>query len=53
MDPYQLEDVFKLSGVPEVTFVEPVEFPRLLIALRTRAAGSSSRVLRVSARQAR
>lgn len=31
----QLQDVFVLSGVPEHTFVEPVEFPRLLVALRT------------------
>ena len=38
-DTYQLEDVFKLSGVPEVTFVEPVEFPRLVVALRTRGRG--------------
>jgi len=36
---YRLEDVFKLSGVPEVTFVEPVEFPRLLVALRTPGRG--------------
>lgn len=39
MDAYRLEDVFKLSGVPEVTFVEPVEFSRLLIALRTKGRG--------------
>ncbi|MDM8084358.1 TIR domain-containing protein [Cellulomonas cellasea] len=39
MDNYQLEDVFKLSGVPEVTFVEPVEFSRLLVALRTKGRG--------------
>ena len=35
----QLEDVFKLSGVPEVTFVEPIEFPRLVVALRTKGRG--------------
>lgn len=39
MNSYYLEDVFKLSGVPEVTFVEPVEFSRLLIALRTKGRG--------------
>jgi hypothetical protein len=39
MDSFGLEDVFKLSGVPEVTFVEPVEFSRLLIALRTKGRG--------------
>lgn len=37
---YLLEDVFKLSGVPTVTFVEPVEFERLVVALRT--AGRAS-----------
>lgn len=36
---YHLEEVFKLSGVPEVTFVEPVEFSRLLVALRTKGRG--------------
>lgn len=39
MSSYRLEEVFKLSGVPEVTFVEPVEFPRLLVALRTPGRG--------------
>ncbi|MFH5822384.1 TIR domain-containing protein [Georgenia sp. AZ-5] len=39
MTHYRLEDVFKLSGVPEVTFVEPVEFSRLLVALRTKGRG--------------
>lgn len=39
MDVYQLEDVFKLSGVPDLTFVEPVEFSRLLVALRTKGRG--------------
>lgn len=32
---FQLQEVFKLSGVPDHTFVQPVEFPRLLVALRT------------------
>lgn len=39
MTQFLLEDVFKLSGVPEVTFVEPVEFSRLLVALRTKGRG--------------
>lgn len=39
VDAYQLEDVFKLSGVPTVTFVEPVEFTRLQVALRTPGRG--------------
>lgn len=30
-----LEEVFKTSGVPTYTFVEPQEYPRLLIGLRT------------------
>ena len=33
--PLQLQDVFVLSGVPQHTFVEPVEYTRLLVALRT------------------
>ncbi|WP_326722072.1 hypothetical protein OHT59_24260 [Streptomyces sp. NBC_00243] len=36
---YNLEDVFKLNGVPDITFVRPVEFPRLLVALRTHGRG--------------
>jgi hypothetical protein len=36
---YRLEDVFKLSGVPDVTFVEPMEFTRLKVALRTPGRG--------------
>ncbi|ORW92530.1 ATPase [Mycolicibacter terrae] len=39
MSDYKLEDVFKLAGVPDATFVEPVEFDRLLVALRTRGRG--------------
>jgi MoxR-like ATPase len=31
----QLQDVFVLSGVPQYTFVQPVEYTRLLVALRT------------------
>lgn len=30
-----LQEVFVLSGVPTVTFVQPVEYSRLLVALRT------------------
>ncbi|GGL88272.1 hypothetical protein GCM10009706_28610 [Curtobacterium citreum] len=36
---FQLEDVYKLSGVPTVTFVEPIEYSRLKIALRTPGRG--------------
>lgn len=39
MEQQRLEDVFKLSGVPDITFVEPVEFSRLLVALRTKGRG--------------
>ena len=35
----RLEEVFKLSGVPEHTFVEPQEYSRLFIALRTEGRG--------------
>lgn len=35
----RLEEVFKLSGVPTHTFVRPVEYPRLLVALRTAGRG--------------
>jgi len=31
----ELQDVFVLSGVPRQTFVQPVEYTRLLVALRT------------------
>lgn len=34
-----LEEVFKVGGLPTVTFVEPVEFPALLVALRTPGRG--------------
>jgi hypothetical protein len=39
--PYEpkLEDVFKLSGIPTYTFVKPMEYDRLLIALRTPGRG--------------
>ncbi|UQO99510.1 ATP-binding protein [Burkholderia multivorans] len=35
----QLQDVFKKSGVPTHTFVEPSEFNRLVVALRTPGRG--------------
>lgn len=31
----QLQDIFVLSGVPQYTFVQPTEYTRLLVALRT------------------
>jgi Rad3-related DNA helicase len=31
----KLEEVFKKAGVPTLTFVQPVDYPRLLVALRT------------------
>lgn len=39
MQRYKVEEVFKLSGVPDVTFVEPIEYDRLLVALRTPGRG--------------
>lgn len=36
---YQLQNVFKKSGVPTHTFVEPQEFNRLIVALRTPGRG--------------
>jgi hypothetical protein len=35
----KLEEVFKRSGVPTYTFVQPVEFDKLLISLRTPGRG--------------
>lgn len=37
--PVLMEQVFKLTGVPTYTFVKPVEYERLLIALRTSGKG--------------
>jgi hypothetical protein len=34
-----LQEVFVLSGTPTYTFVKPVEYPRLLVALRTAGRG--------------
>lgn len=36
----KLEDVFKRSGVPTHTFVEPIEYNRLLISMRTNGRGT-------------
>jgi hypothetical protein len=35
----KLEDVFKTGGIPTHTFVHPVEYPALLVALRTPGRG--------------
>jgi hypothetical protein len=35
----KLEEVFKISGLPTYTFVEPLEYDQLLIALRTPGRG--------------
>src|SRR6185503_2368607 len=35
----KLEDVFKIGGTPTHTFVHPVEYPALLVALRTPGRG--------------
>jgi hypothetical protein len=35
----KLEEVFKVGGIPTVTFVEPVEYQALLVALRTPGRG--------------
>ena len=37
--PNLLEDVFKTSGTPTHTFVAPLEYPALLVALRTPGRG--------------
>lgn len=37
--PVKLEEIFKLSGVPTYTFVEPMEYNRLVVALRTPGRG--------------
>ncbi len=39
MDRVLLEDVFKIGGVPTHTFVEPSEYNRLKVALRTAGRG--------------
>jgi hypothetical protein len=35
----ELQDVFKTAGVPTVTFVKPLEYPRLILNLRTAGRG--------------
>jgi hypothetical protein len=35
----QIQEVFKTSGVPTYTFVHPLEYPRLLLNLRTPGRG--------------
>lgn len=39
MKKYNVEEVFKRSGVPDVTYVKPKEYTRLLVALRTPGKG--------------
>lgn len=39
MDVYRVEDVFKRSGVPTLTYVKPKEYTRLLVALRSPGKG--------------
>src|SRR5688500_7699722 len=34
-----LEDVFKKSGIPTYTFVKPLEYNKILVALRTKGRG--------------
>lgn len=34
-----LEDVYKLSGIPTYTFVEPNEYQKLLVSIRTKGRG--------------
>ena len=35
----KLEEVFKLSGIPGLTFVKPLEYDKLIVALRTPGRG--------------
>lgn len=37
--PPRLEEVFKLSGIPEFTFVRPIHYRKLLVSLRTPGRG--------------
>ncbi len=39
MTKLKLEEVFKMSGIPKRTFVRPMEYEKLLIALRTPGRG--------------
>lgn len=38
-EPIYLEDVFKLSGIPTITFVEPDEYQNLYVSIRTSGRG--------------
>ena len=38
-EPLRIEEVFKIGGVPTFTFVEPAEYARLKVALRTPGRG--------------
>lgn len=38
-EPVFLEDVFKLSGIPTITFVEPNEYKNLYVSIRTAGRG--------------
>lgn len=38
-EPVYLEDVFKLSGIPTITFVEPNEYKNLYVSIRTAGRG--------------
>ena len=38
-EPVYLEDVFKLSGIPTITFVEPNEYKHLYVSIRTAGRG--------------
>jgi superfamily II DNA or RNA helicase len=35
----ELQDVFKTGGVPTVTFVKPLEYPKILLNLKTAGRG--------------
>jgi len=35
----KLEEVFKISGVPTYTFVEPGEYGKIIVSLRTPGRG--------------
>jgi hypothetical protein len=35
----ELQEVFTVSGIPKYTFVPPVEYTRLLVALKTPGRG--------------
>ena len=37
--PVKVEEVFRTSGIPSFTFVEPVEFNKLMVSLRTPGKG--------------